>query len=43
MLHNFVENSQYRGRVNLPEVKAFMNALLEQIKSDKEKSIIVPL
>ena len=41
VIHNFVENSQYRGGVNLPEVNAVMNALLEQIKSDKEKSIII--
>ena len=41
VIHKFVENSQYRGGVNLPEVKAVINALLEQIKSDKEKSIII--
>ncbi len=41
VVHKPVENSQYRGGVNLPEVKAVMDALLEQIKSDKEKSIII--
>ena len=41
VIHKFVENSQYRGGVNHPEVKAVINALLEQIKSDKEKSIII--
>ena len=36
-----VENSQYRGGVNLPEVKAVMEALIEQIQNDKDKSIII--
>ena len=41
VVHKPVENSQYRGGVNLPEVKAVIDALLEQIKSDNEKSIII--
>jgi len=41
VVHKPVDNSQYRGGINLPEVKAVMDALLEQVKSDKEKSIII--
>jgi len=41
VVHKPVENSQYRGGVNRPEVKAVIDALLEQIKSDNEKSIII--
>ena len=41
VIHRPVENSQYRGGVNLPEVKEVIKALKEQIQEDKEKSIII--